>query len=107
MSKKNKFTHYPHRILFIKRGCAFCKMYMGIVQEINFYLKPSKRIKIIDVTDQWENGIITDPIAEHINLKGTPTLYLGGHHPIIVEGMTSRSYVQKFLEGYLKTLGEL
>ena len=70
-------------------------------------LQPSKRIKIIDVADIWNYDIELEPIINQIEIKGTPTLYLGGKNPIAIEGVSTRSYLKGFLTSYFQKLGEI
>lgn len=88
-------------------NCPHCQQIHGVVEEFNFYLAPEKRINVVDVTSLWEFGVDLEPIANYIDLKGTPTLFLGGKNPQVVEGITSRSYFKGFLKGYLERAGDI
>mgnify|MGYP001604644954 CR=1 FL=1 len=96
-----------HRMLFQRPGCPHCKLYLGVIEEINIFLNPEKRIRIIDVTEEWDLGVKTEEIASYLDIKGTPTLYLGGKNPVVLEGVTTRPYLKGFLKGYFERLGEL
>ena len=95
------------RILLIQSHCPHCLLYKGVVEEINMKLQPSKRIKIIDVAEMWTYGVELEPIVNQIDIKGTPTLYLGGKNPIAIEGVSTRSYLKGFLTSYFQKLGEI
>lgn len=105
--RKEKYQKYPHRLLIIMRNCEHCKLIYGIVDEFNVFLKPEKRIRIIDMTDSWDYDMNLEPIAKHLDIKGTPTLFLGGEHPVLVEGVTTREWLKGFLRGYLERVGDL
>ena len=105
--KKEKFTEYDGRLLFILQGCSHCRLYHGVVEEFNMQLQPDKRIQIVDVTDWWQHGVNVNPIVEFVEIRGTPTLYLGGKYPQVVEGATTRHYLRGFLKGYFKQTGEM
>ena len=104
---KKKLPNYNHRILFVQDGCVHCKLIYGVVEEFNIFLKPEKRIRIVDMTDKWNYDIDLEPIANHIDIKGTPTLYMGGENPVLVEGVTTRDWLKGFLKGYLEKVGDL
>lgn len=98
---------YDYRMLIIQRDCPHCKLIYGVAEEFNMFLSPEKRIRIVDVTDSWDYNMNLEPITNHIDIKGTPTLYLGGEHPVLMEGITTRNYFKGFLRGYLEKMGDL
>jgi hypothetical protein len=105
--KEQKFARYPYRLLIVQRDCVHCKLIYGVAEEFNVFLKPEKKIRIVDVSDNWNFNVDLQPIVNHIDIKGTPTLYLGGEHPILVEGVTTREWFKGFLKGYLEKAGDL
>ena len=105
--KQQKSSKYPYRAIFIQQSCSHCKLIYGVVEEFNIFLKPEKRIKIVDITDNWAYNVDLEPIVNHIDIKGTPTLYLGGEHPVVVDGVTTRDWLKGFLKGYLEKAGDL
>ena len=105
--EQKRFFTYEGRILLVQQGCHHCKLYLGIIEEFNLLLHPEKRIQVIDVYDAWNYGVDLDPIVNHLDLNGTPTLYLGGKNPVMLEGVTTRPYLVGFLKGYLKRAGDL
>ena len=105
--EKKHLPKYDYRLFFVQRNCVHCKLIHGVVEEFNMFLKPGKQIKVIDVTDSWDYNLNLMPIINHIDIKGTPTLYLGGEHPVLMEGITTRDYFKGFLKGYLEKAGDL
>ena len=105
--KEKKPQFFPHRLLFIMQGCEHCKLIYGVAEELNVFLPPEKRIRIVDVTHSWNFNMDIEPIINYIELKGTPTLFLGGYNPIVVEGITTREYFKGYLKGYLEKVGDL
>src|SRR3990167_3527342 len=85
--EKKPLPKYDKRLLMIQKNCMHCKLIHGVVEEFNVFLKPEKQIKVIDVTNSWDYNLDLEPIINHIDLKGTPTLYLGGEYPVLMEGI--------------------
>lgn len=105
--QKNLGKNLKERLLFIQNDCPHCKLIHGVVEEFNVFLPPEKMIRVVNVSTMWQYNIDLEPIVNYIELKGTPTLFLGGEHPIVVEGVTTREYMKGFLKGYLEKMGDL
>lgn len=84
-------------LLITQYDCPFCKQILGIVEEVNMYLKPKDRILIKDITMWQEHGIELNPILSKFDWEGTPTLYLNG---VVYAGLTTKEHLKGFLVGY-------
>ena len=87
------------RVLLVTENCPFCRMMRLEVSRINELLAPENRIKVVHI-DSF------NPMALMFRGRkiGTPSLYLDGY---LVQGTTSEEYIQRFLHGYFKSIGEV
>ena len=86
------------RVVFVRRDCGFCKMYLRIIQEFNFQLAPENRIASYDVTDAEDRGF-DDPFIKKYLYDGTPTLFFDG---IKIVGATTREYIKETIYQLVK-----
>lgn len=93
------------RYLLIKRGCPFCRKYLGIVEKLNSRIPIEKSINVIDVTDWEDFGILTDARILKIPYKGTPYLFIDGVD--VPNSPTTRKYIEGFLNALLDENGDI
>jgi len=68
------------RVLFIKDGCPFCRIWKKFIESINLELPLRKRFKIVDCTKFEMFKITNDPLIKIFNnsFDGYPTLFFEG-----------------------------
>ncbi len=88
-----------YRLLFIKQGCRYCRMYLEFIERINMKLPINKRIRIIDCT-LYGYGIVSDPLILLFEkyIKGYPFLAIDGN---FIDGINTNLETQTFLKAYL------
>lgn len=85
--------HTGVRVLFVKRGCHFCKEWKEIIPYINKRLDPKyQSIEIVDIKSH-------DPRVKRLNPQAAPELYIDG---VVVKGITVSEFGIGFLEKFLE-----
>ncbi len=93
------------RVLFIRRGCPFCREAVKVVEQINMRLPIHKRIIVWDNFLWEEFGINRHPLMDKFAKDGFdayPFLFLDG----AVWGEAQKLLLKASLEGYLNQKGE-
>lgn len=50
------------RVLFILNSCSHCREYAKFIETLNMKLPMDKKIKVVNVTNYYDFGIIDDPL---------------------------------------------
>ncbi len=91
------------RILMTRRGCAFCRDAIRVVNKLNLHFPIEKKIRIIDCWEYEEFGLNNIPLINKLHKdglkEGFPFLYIDG---IIIEPAPTPKQLKILLTSFLQ-----
>ena len=88
------------RVLFVKNGCLYCRIYYLFIEYLNMNLPLNKRIKIVNCTNYELYGVAEDNLINifYEHMQGYPTLFIDG---LKVSGSNTINELKAWLYAYL------
>lgn len=88
------------RVLFVKNGCPYCRLYYYFIEELNFNLPIEKRIKVINCSSYEQFGVAESYLIEIFApyFNSYPTLFIDGRK---VSGSNTLEELESWCKSYL------